>query len=341
MTDGPVLITGATGFIAGHCVHELLAHGYDVRGTVRDLAHAEVDHLRADAEQYHGTLQLVQADLGSDDGWAAAVDGCRAVWHVASPVPASIPKDPEVLIRPAVDGTARVMRAAAASGTVRRVVMTSSTDAICGGHRAQPGKVWTESDWADQSTAGPYPMSKLLAERTALDLAGEHGLELVRINPSLVLGPLLHPGHPTSLETIRKLMARELPAVPHMDYPLVDARDVAAAHRLAMEHPGAAGQRYLVAGEHLWMGELAGLLATRYNPSGYRIPTRRLPYAAMWLIARFDPTIRLALDYVGVRHEMSTAKARTELGWTARPATETVIDSADSLQRFGIVAPGR
>ncbi len=340
MTDGPVLITGATGFIAGHCVAELLASGYPVRGTVRHLQTADVRHLQRIAAETGGSFEIVETSLDSDDGWDAAMDGCRAVWHVAAPVPASIPKDPQELIRPAVDGTGRVMRAAAASGTVRRVVMTSSTDAVCGG-RHDASRVWTEDDWADERTAGPYPTSKLLSERAAIRLADEHGLELVRINPSLVLGPLLHAEQPTSLESIRKLMARELPAVPHLDYPIVDARDVAAAHRLAMEHPDSAGQRYIIAGEHRWMGELAAMLAERFNPRGYRIPTRRLPYAAMWLIARFDGTIRLALNYVGLRHEMSTAKARAELGWSPRPVTDTVLEAAESLEHFGVVKPTR
>src|SRR5690348_16377321 len=125
-----VLVTGATGFIAVHCVEELLQHGYAVRGTERDAATADVAHLRAIARRTGGSLEFTEASLDDDAGWAEAAHGCDYVWHLASPVPARLPRHEDELIRPAVDGTLRVLRAAARSGTVRRVVMTSSTDAI-------------------------------------------------------------------------------------------------------------------------------------------------------------------------------------------------------------------
>ena len=85
MGSTKVLVTGATGFIAGHCIAELLAHGYAVRATVRDPATARVVHLRAAADRTAGSLELVEARLDDDTGWAEAVDGCTYVWHVASP----------------------------------------------------------------------------------------------------------------------------------------------------------------------------------------------------------------------------------------------------------------
>src|SRR5712664_3354547 len=105
MADTKVLVTGATGFIAGHCIQELLTHGYAVRGSVRDLERAEVAHLHAIAQRTGGSLELVQARLDAETGWAEAVDGCTFVWHVASPVPPNVPKDEDEVIRPAVDGT--------------------------------------------------------------------------------------------------------------------------------------------------------------------------------------------------------------------------------------------
>jgi dihydroflavonol-4-reductase len=334
-----ILVTGATGFIAGHCVSELLQHGYAVRGTVRDLRTADVAHLRAIAERTEGSLEFVEARLDADAGWAEAVDGCECVWHLASPVPAGVPKDENELVRPAVDGTLRVLRAAVAAGTVRRVVMTSSTDAIVHGHRRSE-QVRTEADWSDVDRAAPYPKSKTLAERAAWEFAADQHLDLVTINPGMVLGPLLHAQQATSMEAVRQLLARRLPAVPRLGFAVVDVRDVAAAHRLAMETPAAAGNRYICAASTHWMGEIAEVLAAEFGPRGYRVPTRTLPYWLMWIGARFDATIRLALTYYDVPVLISADKAKRELGWSPRPAGEAIIAAADSLVRYGIVPPG-
>jgi nucleoside-diphosphate-sugar epimerase len=261
---------------------------------------------------------------------------------VASPNPPGLPRDASEVIRPAVDGTLRVLRAAAASGTVRRVVLTSSTDAITHGHGRASTGARTEADWSAVDHAGPYQQSKVYAERAAWDFTRDRALELVTINPGLVLGPLLHAERTTSIEVVRKLLAREIPATPRIGFAVVDARDVAVAHRLAMETPGAAGNRYICAGEHLWMGDIAAVLAAEFGPQGFRVPTRRLPYGLMWVIARFDKTIRLALNLVGVPQLVSAEKASQELGWTARPARESIVDTANSLLSYGVVnRPGR
>jgi dihydroflavonol-4-reductase len=335
--DTKVLVTGATGFVAGHCIQELLAHGYAVRGSVRNPATADVAHLHAIAQRTGGSLELVEARLDADAGWAEAVDGCASVWHLASPNPTQAPKDADEVIRPAVDGTLRVLRAAAASGTVRRVVLTSSIDAIRHGHDPADHRVRTEADWSDVDRCDPYPRSKVYAERAAWDYVRDQPLELVTVNPGLVLGPLLHAERTTSIEVVRLLLARRMPAVPRLGFAVVDARDVAVAHRLAMEVPEAAGNRYICAGEHLWMGDIAAVLAAEFGPLGYRIPTRPLPYWLMWAIARFDRTIRLALGYVGVPALVSADKAKQDLGWTARPARESIVDTAESLIRYGVV----
>jgi nucleoside-diphosphate-sugar epimerase len=146
MSTTRVLVTAATGFIAGHAIEELLTHGYAVRGTVRHLATANVEHLHAIARRSRGSLELVEATLDGDAGWAKAVEGVTYVWHMASPNPPAVPRREDELIRPAVDGTRRVLRAAAARGTVRRVVMTSSLDAVARGYDRTDNRVRTESD---------------------------------------------------------------------------------------------------------------------------------------------------------------------------------------------------
>jgi dihydroflavonol-4-reductase len=340
--DTLVLVTGASGFIAGHCVRELLEHGYAVRGTVRSVqARDKCAHLRAIADRTGGKLELVEADLGSDRGWREAVAGCTYVLHVASPFPAEVPKDEMDLIRPAVDGTKRVLHACAESGTVKRVVLTSSVAAIAFGHDLHDHKVRTEADWSNVERCEAYQKSKTLAERTAWDfvngLPEGQRLELVVVNPGFVLGPVMNSDPGTSGEVVRKLLAREMPACPRIGFAPVDVRDIATAHRLAMESPVAPGNRYICAGDHMWIEEMAKVLAAEFNPKGYRVPTGRLPYWLMWIIARFDKAIRLALAYVGREERVSCDKAKRELGWSMRPVEQTIRDTGRSMIEYGIV----
>ncbi|MBB4911169.1 NAD-dependent epimerase/dehydratase family protein [Actinophytocola algeriensis] len=316
-----VLVTGASGYIARQVIADLRAHGYAVRGTAR----RPVD----------GLDDVVTADLAADAGWAEAVAGCDHVLHVASPFPVGRPNSDDELVRPAVDGTLRVLRAAVAAG-VKRVVLTSSTSAIASGHR--DGRVRTEADWSDVDRSPAYAKSKTLAERAAWDFARESGLELVALNPGLVLGPLTGPGVNTSVDVVRRLLVRDVPGSPKIGFSLVDVRDVAVAHRLAMESPIAPGNRYILAGDHLGMREIAAVLAEEFNPRGYRVPTGSMPTWLLRLVALFDPSVRQALDFVG-RPELVTAeKARSELAWTMRPARDTIIDTANSLIDMGVVA---
>jgi nucleoside-diphosphate-sugar epimerase len=332
-----VLVTGATGFVAGHCIADLLSRGYAVRGTVRRLDTADVAHLRVLGERAGGSLELTEASLDADDGWAQAVKGCDYVWHVASPNPPRQPENEDELIHPAVDGTLRVLRAAAASGTVRRVVLTSSTDAITRGYPKSEVRLRTEADWTNPDRSAAYPRSKFFAERAAWDFARDHDLELVTINPALILGPLQTAGRRTSVELIQALLAHEIQAVPRLGFAVTDVRDVAVAHRLAMETPAADGNRYIVAGEHLWWREIATLLAAEYRPRGYRIPTGPLPTPLLRLAARFDSRLKLTLGMIGIPQLVSAEKARTELGWHPRPARETIIETAESLLAHGLV----
>jgi dihydroflavonol-4-reductase len=324
-----VLVTGASGFVAGHCIAELARHGYAVRGTVRRPGSAA--HLAELAD-------LVVADLESDAGWAEAVAGCRYVLHVASPLPLREPEDPDDLIRPAVQGTLRVLRASAASGTVDRVVLTSSMAAVRPAH-PDGTKTLTEDDWCDPAACDEaYQRSKTLAERAAWEFIGSEGggLELAVIIPALVLGPVTHTAAGTSLEPARRLLAREVPGVPRLGWATVDVRDLAIAHRLVMESPVAAGNRYICAGPHVWMSEMAQVLATKY-----RVPTRPAPYWLVWLLARFDPAIRGVLGDWGVRELASADKAKRDLGWTMRPLEETLLDTAAALIEHRVVTSAR
>lgn len=340
-----VLVTGATGYIAGYCIAELLEHGYSVRATVRDLAATgRRAHLTELAERTGGELEFVAADLDRDEGWPAALDGCAYVLHVASPFPPAKPKDAEDVIRPAVDGTLRVLRAAAASGTVKRVVLTSSIGAVV--WHPDDAAVRTEEDWSVLEISPAYEQSKTLAERAAWDLVADlpagQSLELVAVQPGMVIGPVQHAATPgTSSQLILRLLTGSVPGAPRLGFAFVDVRDLAVAQRLALESPVAAGNRYILAGEHLWARDIAKLLAEEFGPRGFRVPTRPLPTWLLWLVGRFDPTVKMSLDYVGRRQTLSSAKAERELSWTGRPYRETIVDAADSMIEHGLARPRR
>ena len=341
--DVRVLVTGASGYIGGHCVVDLLRRGYRVRGTVRNLGkRAAVERLATLVPGSLERLEIVEADLSSDRGWAEAVRDCTYVLHVASPFPPNVPNDEMEVIGPAVDGTKRVLAAAAATrGGVKRVVLTSSVAAVAYGRREHTDKVFTEDDWSIVEQCDPYQKSKTLAERFAWDyvrsLPTDQRFELVVINPGFVLGPLLDADVQTSSELVKRLLRRELPGCPQLGFAVVDVRDVALMHRLAMETPDAAGMRFICAGEHYWVQDIARTLAAEFAPYGYRVPTRALPYWLLWVVGRFDATVRMTLGYIGRRELVSHERAHNLLGWSPRPLRDTLADMGHSLIEHGVV----
>lgn len=337
LRDTLVVVTGASGFIALHCVRELLEQGYRVRGTVRSLG-SEAKLRRALLPLEPGErLSFAEAELLSDTGWAEALAGAKYVLHVASPLPKERPKDDDELIRPAREGALRVLRAARVAG-VSRVVMTSSLAAIASGHPHDSGHVFDENDWSDlEHTAGAYEKSKTLAEQAAWEyVRGEgQGLELVTINPSFVLGPSLTGADNASNEIVGKLVRREIPGVPQLEFGLVDVRDVAKAHVLAMTAPTAAGQRFIVSSDTAWMREIAQTL----KGNGYRVPTFEIPNLVTRFVALFDPTLRMVTPRLGRRALLSAEKARRELGWSGRAMKEMVLDTAKHISERPPAAP--
>lgn len=340
--DTRVLVTGTSGFIGMHCVLTLLDAGYAVRGTVRDLSRAEA--VRTTVAEHGGDtgrLELVAADLMRDEGWDDAVAGCRYVLHVASPIPRQPPRHEDDLIVPARDGALRVLDAAARAG-VARVVLTSSLAAVCYGYPRENRPVFTEEHWSRLTPeVAAYEKSKTIAERAAWDFVAElppdRGIELVTINPGLVLGPILNDDYGTSGELVKKLMGREVPACVRVGWAMVDVRDVAAAHLAAMTTPEAAGQRFICAGDHAWMIDVARVLDAHFAARGYRVPLRELPGWALRVIALFDKTMRLVVNDVGRRQDVSNARAHKVLGWTPRGLEEMTVDMGESLIRYGVV----
>ena len=336
-----VLVTGGTGFLGTHCVLLLLTEGFAVRAAVRDRSRGEELKRSLSKRVDVSGLEIVQADLGRDDGWDDAARGCQYVLHIASPVPRSPVKNATDLINSAREGTLRVLKAATGAG-VKRVVMTSSTAAVIWGQNRDGSKVYDERDWTVlNEQVGPYEQSKTLAEKAAWDFiqqaAGESPIELVTILPGLILGPLLSKEFSISGEIVKKLMTRELPGIPDLGFAPVDVRDVAKAHVDAMLNPRASGQRFIVALEHIAWRDMALLLAEHCGPLGFKIPTRKLPSWLLKVVAVFDKTTALAVPELGKRQDVSCEKARQELSFQPRDVKTMLFDMADSMIEEGVV----
>jgi nucleoside-diphosphate-sugar epimerase len=346
-----VLVTGATGFIAQHCILQLLEQGYQVRGTARsagrtrEIADVLAPHLSAPARgRLADDFETVVAELRSDEGWDDAMVGCRFVLHVASPFPSQIPRDENDLIIPAREGALRALRSASRAG-VDRVVLTSSIAAVAYGQDRD--HVFDESDWSNVQSPklSAYDKSKTLAERAAWDymdsLGSDSTMDLVVINPGLVLGPLLSKQWSLSAELIIKLMNRAIPAIPDLRVAGIDVRDVATAHVRAMTISAASGQRFLCCIESCPVRDVAMILSEHFNGRGFKIPTARLPGFLMPIFAIWDKQVRMVLSEIGQPLEVDTTKIRTVLDLAPRGLQEMSVSMADSLIRYGVVTPRR
>ncbi len=342
MSGERVLVTGGSGFVAGHCIRQLLDAGYRVRTTVRSLAREAAVRatLKSAGADPADALSFVAADLTSDAGWPAAVAGCDFALHVASPFPLAVPKDENELIVPAREGALRLLRAARGAN-VRRVVLTSSFAAV-GYGQPMEGAAFTESDWTDVDGPGvsPYVKSKTLAERAAWDFMGREGgdMELAVVNPVGIFGPVLGKEFATSIEIVRRMMDGALPGLPNLLFGVVDVRDVADLHLRAMRHPEAAGERFLaVAGDFVTLQMIARTLRSRLGDAARRVPTRTLPDWLLRIVAVFDASVGQVVPELGKVKNATGEKARRVLGWTPRSWEDAVVATAESLARNGLL----
>ncbi len=338
-----VLVTGGSGYIAGFLIRQLVAAGWHVHTTVRDLAkEAPLRRLLAVDDS---RLRVFAADLTADAGWAEAAAGCSHVAHLASPLPSGVPKHPDELIVPARDGALRALRAARAAGA-GRFVMTSSVAAISYGHGRGEHR-FTEADWTrlDRPGLTPYVQSKTIAERAARDWVDAQtraegaGLEFCTINPSVVFGPVWSADYSASVTIVRKLLDGSVRACPDIGFGVVDVRDVADLHVRALTAPAMAGERFIASGRFMRLREVADVLRAGLGEQARRVTTRDVPDWQVRIAALFNPIARAVAPELGsVRHQ-DAAHAKAVLGWATRPEEQSILDTARSLLALGIVQP--
>lgn len=333
-----VFVSGATGFIASHSIEQLLAAGHHVRASVRSLRRqTSLDGLRDLPNA--GRLDLVEADLLTPGAFDTLVSGCDVVLHMASPYLLDA-KDPQRdLVDPAVRGTLAILEACAATPTIRRVVLTSSIAAIT--DEPDERRVLTEADWNERSTLtrNPYYLSKTLAEKAAWAFVERErpAWDLVAINPSLVFGP----SHSAALNTSNKVIADLLngvyPGTLALTWGMVDVRDVAAAHVLAMDAPRAHG-RYICSAGAMSMRAMVDILRPAY--AGWRLPSVPLDGAFGTMLVKAASYLQPAgvgqylRTHVGRVPRFDNSKIQRDLGLVFRPIAQTVLDAAADLVRW-------
>jgi nucleoside-diphosphate-sugar epimerase len=340
---GLVLVTGATGFVGKWTVIELLKAGHRVRGTVRSLGRA--DEVRAGVATQTGEealqhLEFAEADLLDDRGWSEAMADVTAVMHVATAIRADEPKDQSLVIRPALEGTQRVLRFAQAAG-IERFIMTSSIATVGYGLGQTTGRrVYTEKDFTNlegMRWTWAYCIGKTRAEQFAWAFAKEHGIGLTTIHPGAIIGPAVDEDASISLGMVSGLLSGSVPAMPSNGFSIIDVRDVAELHVAALEKPEAVGQRYLATGDYTPFPQVADILREAYPDR--QVTMKRVPDWLIKLIARFGGPARQIINDIGNEKIFDGTKGEALLGRKFIGARESILATAESVIRLGLVKP--
>ena len=321
-----ILVTGCTGFLGRQVTQEFLSRGYFVRGTTR--SDKELHHKIMNDFNHHPSLELRCLDLISDEGWESAMEDVDAVVHTASPFSAYEPKDEHELIRPAKEGTIRVLSYGYEAG-IRKFVITSSTAAISGSTPTSRNKTYSHEDWTDlEGKISAYTKSKTLAELAAWDFVDSNSdVILTTINPNVILGPL-HSGIPgTSLRIIESIIDSSYPGFPKISFAPVDVRDVAWMHAEALENPNLDGERIIMATHPINMPQIASHL----KADGWRVSTWALPNFVVKIMAFFIKEARLVSRGLGTTNYYDCSNTEEISGWVSKSHKEMILSAAESL----------
>lgn len=335
-TTSPVLVTGATGYVAGQLIKGLLEAGVTVHAAVRDPSNTKkLKYLNEVATNSPGEIKYFSSDLLREGSYAEAMEGCSVVFHTASPFTIDV-KDPQKeLVDPAKLGTRNVLEEANRKSTVRRVVLTSSCAAIYGDNadcQKAPGGVLTEELWNTTSSLehAAYSYSKTEAEKEAWKIVNQQNRwDLVVINPSLVLGPGVNPfATSESFSLVKQFGDGSMKSgAPRFGFGCVDVRDLAYAHMAAAFIPEAKG-RHIISGHNSDMFEMAQTLVPKYGKD-YPLPKSPMPKWLVWLVA---PLVNKAMTRkaislnVNVPWKADNTKSKRELGVNYRPLAESLND---------------
>lgn len=299
------LVTGGSGYLATWIEKYLLEGGYRVRATVRSLQ--DTEKLQALRSLLPG-VEFVEADLRHENGWQAAVEGCKWIFHVASP---QAVKEETDCVGGAVAGTEHVLNAVFASNTVKKVVVTSSEAAVAYGHPRSQTEI-SEDDWTDTKVVKQdYMRSKTLAERAAWAIANDQaqnprGVPLSTICPGLILGPTLVPWGRYSLKSLKDIADGTTPVLPDMTLHVVDVRDCARMHIALMADPGTDGHRHLSFGAVGKYADMGRYVKEQYPNSNLKPTTWVMPNVLMWILKFVSAEVGGIYSRIGVHFQYHT-----------------------------------
>ena len=334
----PVCITGASGFVGSHIVDAFLCAGVPVRAAVRSPdALEKVGPLKVMAEHYGTPFSLHAADLAVPGSFDDALEGCAGLIHVAAVARLAAPEPKRQIVDPSIEGARNVLESATRAG-VERVVLTSSIAAV-GDYRSTQARPLNESDWNDAATveSNPYGFAKTQAERLAWKLSMEAPWSLAVINPGMVMGPVFTKRHCwASPITVRDILKGATPANPRICLPIVDARDVAAAHLIAYQRPEIEGRHVLV-NENRWLKEMAETLKDAFPERGIR--TGELPSFMVKIAALFSKAMdgKVLADILDREPHYDGTHAAKALGFEYRDVDQSVLDTAKSMVSQGFL----
>lgn len=334
-----VLVTGASGFVGKWCVVKLLEKGYRVRGTIRSAAKAAQvkETVSALVGDKAGNLELVEADILADAGWAEAMAGVNAVMHVATVIRGDEPKDQNIVIRPAVEGTERVLRAARDAG-IKRVILTSSIATVGYGHGQTSGRrVYDETFYTNLDNMRwkwAYCIGKTKAEQAAWAFVKANGMELSTVHPGAIIGPPLDVDASISVGMVSGLLDNATPALPNNGFSIVDVRDVADIHVAALERPEAIGQRYLATAEYMPFPQVAHILREAYPDK--KIVDRVVPDWVIRLVAMFGGPARQIINDIGNEKVFDGRKGEALMGHPYIGAKQSILETAEAVERLGL-----
>lgn len=322
------LITGINGYLGLNIAKQLADYDVKVKGTMRNIKDEKkikpVLNVSINSKQ---KIELVEAELLDKVSLAKAVEGCNVVLHVASPLPIEAPTHENEILEPAINGTLNVLEACFNNKSIRRVVVTSSGLAVMG-PEYRNDLTYNETHWGDPNTKFTYCKSKILAEKAAWDFVAEKKaknekcFELCVINPTFILGPVLHDTLGVSSSRMLNVFANKLEKVPELYFPTCDVRDVALAHIKAASIPEAAGERILIVSSTSFIPMIrwAQILDKEFSSKGYKIPLEEVKGEGKGKTAKIDDS-----------------KMRKILGITPIDFEKTVIDMAYSLINKGFL----
>ena len=330
-----VLVTGASGFIARQCISDLLKSGYKVKGSLRDLSKS-VEIRESIGEINNENLEFCKLDLLEDEGWLEAASDCTFLIHIASPFIIEEPKDENILIEPALEGTLRALNAAKKSD-IKKVVLTSSMASIAYGHKKN---ICDETDWTKLSNdIGAYIKSKTIAEKAAwdfLDKESNNSFKMTTIHPGMVFGPLFSKKtNGASASLILNMIRGKYPALPDVHFTVVDVRDVAKLHIQALENIRSDNKRIIATSQKgISFLEISNILRSL----GFdKSPKNLIPNQVINSLAPFNREMRSTASMIKRgSYDTDISETKSIFNWDQIPLEVTLKDMTKSMQMIDI-----